>query len=67
MLSDAQARNIVARVQALRDERDELLDILSGVLDGHEVDRFETAVAVVPTALMDEIRRRVSGERQSAS
>lgn len=61
MLSDAQARHIVARVQELRDERDELLDILGGVLDGHEVDRSETAVAVIPTALMDEIRRRVAG------
>lgn len=66
MLADARADRIVRRVQELRDERDELLDILGGVLDGHEADGPETAVAVIPTALMDEIRRRVTGD-ESAS
>lgn len=61
---DARGRQLVSRVQGLRDERDELLEILQLVADGHEGDFAETAVAVIPIALMDEIRRRVIGGEQ---
>jgi hypothetical protein len=59
VLLDDEARQIVRRVQEVRDERDELLDLLALVLDGHLTDRGETAVAVIPIAAMTEIRRRV--------
>jgi uncharacterized coiled-coil DUF342 family protein len=63
VLLDVHSRQIVRRVQELRDERDELLDILAVVADGYDGDRYETAVAVIPIALMDEIRRRVGRDQ----
>lgn len=61
MVLGAHDRKIVNRVQEICDERDELLDILGGVLAGHRTEDSATAVAVIPTALMAEIRRRVDG------
>lgn len=61
---DTRARRIVERVQELRDERDELLEILGFVLDGNQGDRAETSVVEVPLAVMSEIRRRVIGGDQ---
>lgn len=60
MVLGARDRKIVSRVQQVCDERDALLGILSGVLAGHRTEDSETAVAVIPTELMDEIRRRVA-------
>lgn len=60
MALNARARLVVRGVQELRDERDELLNILGGVLDGVRTEDSETAVAVLPTDLMNEIRRRVA-------
>lgn len=62
MALNGEARQLVARVQALRDERDELLDMLSAIVDGEQV-QYDgcTTVAHVPSAVMDEIRRRVIG------
>lgn len=64
MRLDVRSRQVVQRVQELRDERDELLDMLSAVVDGHLGDRSETAVSEIPIALFDEIRRRVVGGDQ---
>ena len=62
MVLGARDRKIVSRVQEVCDERDALLEILDGVLAGHRTEDSKTAVAVIPTALMDEIRRRVTGD-----
>lgn len=57
-----ESRQLVSRVQELRDERDELLDILGIVFDGYRGDTDGcTVVASVPFAVMQEIARRVVG------
>jgi hypothetical protein len=60
MVLGARDRKIVSRVQEVCDERDALLDLLDGVLAGHTTEDSETAVAIVPVDLMNEIRRRVA-------
>lgn len=61
---DHEARQLVRRVQELRDERDELLDILAAVVDSDVYDGTATSIATIPAALMQEMRRRVAENLQ---
>lgn len=58
-----EASRIVGRVQELRDERDELLDILRIVAECHEGDRNGCSEVRVPWAVMQEIVRLTGGEQ----
>lgn len=58
---DAEARQLVRRVQELRDERDELLDLLGVVFDGHQGELVDATFATIPAPVWQEIRRRVVG------
>lgn len=53
-----QAVRVVAGVTALRDERNELLDLLRLIADAPTVGHLPDGIAVViPEAALDEIRR----------
>jgi hypothetical protein len=60
MVLGARDRKIVSRVQDVCDERDALLELLDSVVAGHITEDSETAVAVIPVGLMNEIRRHVA-------